>query len=460
MHISDIVRRSGRSLRSAKARTILTALAIAVGGFTLTATLAAGNGIRDYTDQLVASNFDPAELLVGRDPEVASSGTPSEDPKEYDESISSVSFGPGGQGGLQLKQVTDEDVEELRALPYVEQVRENYSLRLRYITMEGQKRFTASAETFNPAQKPELAAGTLNSDGSISKGSIILPENYVKVFNLDNAAAAVGKKITINIQKQFSQADTDAVLDAVRRGVDPSTLSEVNDESITYTVAAVSKKAATSISFGALPILFSGEDARDIYDYTTKGAADYQRYFYVNVRVKDGADDTILRSAQDDLKAKEFYTQSSKDIQKSITQVVNILQVLVGVFGLITLTASVFGIVNTQYISVLERTREIGLMKALGMRSRDIRRLFMLEAGWIGFLGGFIGAAVAMLVGIPLNPWISDKLDLGEGNSLLIYRPAQMIALIVVLIVIAMVAGFLPARKAAKLDPIEALRTE
>jgi putative ABC transport system permease protein len=84
----------------------------------------------------------------------------------------------------------------------------------------------------------------------------------------------------------------------------------------------------------------------------------------------------------------------------------------------------------------------------------------MLEAGWIGFLGGFIGATVAILVGIPLNPWISKKLDLGAGNSLLIYRPAQIIALMLALILIAMLAGFLPARKAAKLDPIEALRTE
>jgi putative ABC transport system permease protein len=98
MYITDIIRRSGRSLHSAKARTILTALAIAVGGFTLTATLAAGNGIRKYTDQLVASNFDPAELLVGRDKEVANNGTPNQDPKESDDSISSLSFGPNGGG--------------------------------------------------------------------------------------------------------------------------------------------------------------------------------------------------------------------------------------------------------------------------------------------------------------------------------------------------------------------------
>ena len=125
MTFSDIVRRSGRSLRSAKARTILTSLAIAVGGFTLTATLAAGNGVRNYTDQLVKNNFDPAEILVGRDKEISNTGAPLTEPKEYDESIASMSVGNGGS--LQLKQVTDEDVAALKKLPYVEQVRENIS---------------------------------------------------------------------------------------------------------------------------------------------------------------------------------------------------------------------------------------------------------------------------------------------------------------------------------------------
>ncbi|MCA9329190.1 ABC transporter permease, partial [Candidatus Saccharibacteria bacterium] len=441
MYIRDIVRRSGRSLRSAKARTILTALAIAVGGFTLTVTLAAGNGIRNYTDKLVASNFDPAELLVGRDPDIANSGTPSEEPKEYDSSISSISVGAGGQGGLQLKQVTDEDVRWLKKMPYVDQVRENYSLQLQYITMKDHKKFAASAETFNPAQKPELSAGSLNKEDSLSRGTIILPENYLKVFNVNNPEDILGKSIIVSTQKLF----------------DSTKNKNMNKN---YKIVAVSKKAATSISFGTLPVLFNIEDARSIYDYTTEGSANFQKYKYVNVRIKDGENIENLRKAQEDLKSKDFFTQSSKDIQKSITQIVNILQVLVGVFGLITLTASVFGIVNTQYISVLERTREIGLMKALGMRSSDIRNLFMIEAGWIGFLGGVIGSSVALVFGTLLNPWISNVLDLGEGNNLLVYKPLQIIILICVLIVVAMLAGFLPARKASRLDPIEALRTE
>lgn len=457
MHFIDIVKRGSRSLKSAKARTILTSLAIGVGGFTLTATLAAGNGVRHYTDQLVKSNFDPAELLVGRDKEISNTGTPNAKPKEYDESISSMNVGNGGS--LQLKQVTDADVAEIKKLPYVEQVRENYQLAPRYITREGQKKYTVTGQAYNPAQKPEIASGKIPESGDIASGTIAIPEDYIDVLGFKSAGDALGKTVTLNIQEPFAATSAEEILAAIQSGGSPQTLAPATKD-MSYKVVAVTKKAATSISFGALPVLLSAPDSRALYDYTTKGTPSYGKYLYVYAHIKDGTDDKKIAAAQEDLKKRDYYTQSSKDIQKQITQVVNILQVLVGVFGMITLVASIFGIVNTQYISVLERTREIGLMKALGMRGKDVRRLFMLEAGWIGFLGGVIGSAVALIVGVPLNPWITKKLDLGEGNSLLMFDALQIIGLIAVLVIVAMLAGFLPARKAARLDPIEALRTE
>lgn len=458
MRIHDTIRRSGRSLKSAKLRTILTSLAIAVGGFTLTITLAAGNGIRAYTDRLVASNFDPAELIVGRDKEVSNTGAPNTEPKEYDDSFSSLTVGGDGSS-IQIKQVTTNDIAELKELPYVESVRANYQLSVRYITREGQKKFSLSSEAYNPAQKPEIAAGALPKSGDLAQGEATLPEGYIKALGFQSAAQAIGKQVQIAVQKSFSDASGQEALQAIRSGLNPQ---DIQPETVvsTFKVVAVTKKAATSINFGALPVLVSGEDARTLYDYTSKGTTNYGKYTYVFVRVKDGTQESKVTAAQTDLKKREYYTVSSKEIQQSITQIVNIFQGLVGVFGLITLLASVFGIINTQYISVLERTREIGLMKALGMRKRDLRRLFMLEAGWIGFLGGLLGAVFALLVGIPLNPWVTKKLDLGEGNSLLIFDALQIIALIIVLMLVAIAAGYLPARKAAKLDPIEALRTE
>ena len=213
MSIPDLVRRAGRSLRSAKARTILTSLAIAVGAFTLTATLAAGNGIRAYTDRLVANNFDPSELIVGRDKEIENNGTPNSGPQEFDESVASLTVGGNGSS-LQLKQITDKDIEELKKRDDVEQVRPNYQLNVRYITREGQKRYTLSSESYNPGQKPEMVAGKLPGSGDITTGTLLLPDVYIGPLGFKNAEDAIGKEVKIAAQQPFTQ---EAVADYVAK---------------------------------------------------------------------------------------------------------------------------------------------------------------------------------------------------------------------------------------------------
>lgn len=463
MKLQDIIARAGRSLKSAKLRTVLTALAIAVGGFTLTLTLAGSNGARSYADKLVASNFDPSELFVGRDPEVANNGTPSATPKEYDDSISSFNTGGGSSGGLQIKRLTRDDLNKLALYPFTESVRESYNIPVRYITRQDQKKMTASAEVYNPAQKPEVEAGEIPRNGDIAPGTIVLPNTYIEVLGFSSAEDALGREVSVTVQSPFSAS---AITNAAGQ-IDPvAAVNAINNDNLTTTktitlkVAAVSKKSATSFSFGVAPLLMSSSDSRQLYDFTTKGTPDYDKYLFAYVRVKNGTNEQAINDAKAALTKDSFYSQSSKDVQKSILQIVNVLQIIVMVFGMITLVASVFGIVNTQYISVLERTREIGLMKALGMRRRDISWLFIIEAMWIGFLGGVIGSLVAIVLGLTLNPTISKAIGFDKGTYLLQFSPLQIAALIIALMVVAMVAGLLPATKAAKLDPIEALRTE
>ncbi len=456
MRVPDIIRRSGRNLKNAKLRTFLTSMAIAVGAFTLTITLAASNGLRDYTGELVANNFDPAELLVGRDPEVANTGAPSDKPQEYDPSITNLQQGPGSS--FQVKRVTQADIEELKAKPYVESVRENFQIAISYITRTGQKQYTGSVEPYNPAQKPSLSTGVLPSTGNIPKGTVLLPDNYVGVLGFSSNEDALGKTIDIHVRQPVSQETIANILGSGSQ-ISPSEI-QPKEEIFTYTVVGVTKKEATSLTFGVQPIRISDTDARVLYDFTTKGTNDYQKFIFVNARIKDGQSNSAIEKAKADLTGAGYYAVSSEELQKAIMQIVDILSIMVGVFGLITVMASVFGIVNTQYISVLERTREIGLMKALGMSRWGINSLFMFEATWIGFIGGVLGSFVGMGIATVLNPVISKQLGLGEGNSLLVINPYQIVLLVAALMVVATVAGLLPARKAARLDPIEALRTE
>lgn len=455
----DLVRRAGRSLRSAKGRTILTSLAIAVGAFTLTATLSAGNGIRAYTDRLISNNFDPAESIVGRDKEIENTGPADSSPKEYDDSVTSMSLG-GGAGSLQLKQLSEADITELRSLPFVESVRPEYQINARYVTREGQKKYTLSVSAYNPGQRPELVTGTLPRQ-SMEPGTVLLPQEYIALLGLPSAEQAIGQTVTIRTAKPFDQEVVmQQIISAAMSGQEP-TVSEADDSQDTsYRIVGVTKKGVASLSPAGLPLMVSEADAKLLYDYTTIGTTQFQQYMYASVRVRGGGDASIAAEAKSKLKAKGYYVMTSQDIQKSIGQFVDILQMLVGVFGVITVIASIFGIINTMYISVLERTREIGLMKALGMRGRHVAWLFRIEAAWIGLLGGLIGTGLAVGLGIALNPWITKSLDLGKGNELLIFDWLQLLGLIIILTLVAIVAGWLPARKAARLDPIEALRTE
>lgn len=459
MTMRDVIVRAARSLQNAKGRTILTSLAIAVGALTLTITLAAGNGIRAYTDRLIASNFDPAESIVGRDKEIENTGAPNSSPQEYDESVVSTSLGGGGgAGSIQIKQVTDADIDELKKLPYIESVRPSYQIAARYITREGQKQYTLSVEAFNPGQKPEVVTGTLPSR-DVKSGEVLLPEDYVKLLGFKNARDAIGKTVIITTQQPFTEDAIREYVASVALGGEAGAPKPTTQDS-TYTIAAVTKKGVAALSPTGLPVLLGSADAKTLYDYTTKGTAQFGKYVYASVRVKGGEDAAVANEAKAKMKKLGYFVMTSQDIQKTIRQFVDILQVLVGVFGVITVIASVFGIINTMYISVLERTREIGLMKALGMRGSTVAWLFRLEAAWIGLIGGALGAVLAYAIGTSLNPWITEKLGLGAGNYILIFDLWQIVALIAILTLVAIVAGWFPARKAAKLDPIEALRTE
>ena len=150
-----------------------------------------------------------------------------------------------------------------------------------------------------------------------------------------------------------------------------------------------------------------------------------------------------------------------------------ILKVVLGSFGAIALAVALLGIINTMLMSVLERTREIGILKALGARNRDISRIFLFEAGLIGFLGSLIGIGAAWSIGkiieIIAKTFFSSQLQsFTQGaptttvSELEFFHidPTLAIGTIIFAVLISMIAGFIPARRAAKLDPIKALRNE
>jgi putative ABC transport system permease protein len=168
----------------------------------------------------------------------------------------------------------------------------------------------------------------------------------------------------------------------------------------------------------------------------------------------------LSREIEDNL---GFSSATLQTFLDQVNRIFSILQVMLSSIGLLALLVASIGIVNTMIMAIYERTREIGILKALGSSNGDVLRMFMVEAGLIGLLGGVVGVALGWLLGIVLNAVIRDYL---RSQAVPIDAPFFVVTTELVLAALAfatlvgVVAGLYPAFRAARLDPLAALRHE
>jgi ABC-type transport system, involved in lipoprotein release, permease component len=149
------------------------------------------------------------------------------------------------------------------------------------------------------------------------------------------------------------------------------------------------------------------------------------------------------------------------DLASSMTEmtggIMDAITLVLIAFAAISLVVSLIMIGIITYISVLERTKEIGVLRALGARKKDITRVFNAETFIIGASSGILGITIAYLLTLPVNKVIEHATDLPNVAQL---NPLHAIGLIVISVTLTLIGGLLPAKWAAKKDPVEALRTE
>ena len=228
------------------------------------------------------------------------------------------------------------------------------------------------------------------------------------------------------------------------------------------------------ISFSLLPASPGGTNI-DAGDYTIAGVTESEDAIfyavadglnipadipYAKVKVKCHSGD-VLGSARDAISQKGFSVSSLSDTVTQVNKLFQVVNIVLGLFGIVTLAVSSIGMFNTMTVALLERTREIGIMRSIGASKLDILSMFIIESTLMGFFGGIagiiLGVASGQLVNLIFN--IAAKYMGGKSLNLFAY-PLWFLGFIVVFsIFIGFATGIGPAKRASALDPLEALRS-
>lgn len=215
-------------------------------------------------------------------------------------------------------------------------------------------------------------------------------------------------------------------------------------------------------------LILSLQDIEELNTWITGQRTNYDQTGYDTVIVKV-ADSRQVQAVEQEILSQGYLAYSMQTAIQSNNMIFMIIQAVLGSLGGIALLVAGFGIANAMIMAIYERTREIGLMKAVGARNRDVLLVFLAEAGGIGLLGGLCGLVVSLGAGSLLNyiarSYLGSMLAQQGGSVMdvptLVYTPPWLVVFALVFsAMIGVASGIYPALRATRLDPIQALRYE
>ena len=437
MKTLDIIASANSNLFRNKTRTFLTILAVFIGSFTIILNSAINTGVNDYIDkQLEAAGGDGyLEIMTNEaiDTMAAMMGS-SSDVKEYRE--------PSGSD-QKLTYITDEQMEKARKVPGLETIDLIYSAEPEYIkAKDSDKKFAVTNLNLMPRGNVNLdtTAGR-KPDPDTKNMEVALTQAYVKALGFSSDEEAIDKTVTF----------------AVPNTIECYTVSKHVDCLKMVDAEVVGVQAPSIMAAGGMRANLALNEK--IYSLATEGMPEEARNHAYQATAQ--VDPEKIDEIKDKLKEIGLVAMTIDDEVGMVRVFFDAILVVFNIFGGIALLAASIGIINTLFMSVQERTREIGLMKAMGMSSGKIFFSFSCEAILLGFWGSMFGVAVSMVIGVVGNK-IAHETFLSDFPTfeLAKFDPINMIIIVLIIMLIAFLAGTLPARRAAKKDPIDALRYE
>lgn len=387
------------AMRAHRLRTLLTMLGIIIGIAAVVSVVALGNGSREkILDDIRDLGTNALHIFPGS--------------------------GFGDEKAEKIRTLNLADIDAIAEQPYIHSVTPLLQTRgnLRVNDMDRSSNIFGVGEQYFQVYGYQLAKGQLFDRNSIANSAQTAVINEITQSTLfDNSADPIGQIILIN------QTPV-RIIGVVKNQYNPN--SSEKDLSVWLPYSAMTNR------------LTGHQDLR-----------------MVTARINDDISMEVAEQALSQLLTvrhgtKDFFIFNTNSIRKTVEKTTAMLTIIVSSIALIALVVGGIGVMNIMLISISERTREIGIRVAVGAYGSDIRRQFLIEAVLVCFIGGIIGIILALVVGL-----IIDNVNSIDGFRMR-YSLLSMIVAFVCSTFIGIIFGYLPARNAARLDPIEALARE
>ena len=450
MKPQDLTDLAVRNLREAVLRNSLTTLGVAVGVASLVAMLSLGVGLQQLASKRLSRSGLFDTILVTPKNSFRGMGRPQRE-------------APSDKPPRPL----DEDAkEELEKLPNVIEV---YP-QIRFYT---EVRYNNKPYATVVAGMPDSAKNSGAFDGmqgnffsSSGADEAILQIEFAKELS-ENPSSLIGRDLTLRYAERqpIPATASDA---AANSGDSSGGFSVVPKEQHLKIIGIVETEPAAGYGgIGNARLLMPLQTAstlraaqvNDLRDIVRGNNTTKTVYPSVSVRVKSPSQVEALESS---IKNMGFNAFSLLDASKSLRTFFSVFDMLLGIFGSLALAVATLGIVNTLVMAILERRREIGVLKALGAADSDVQQLFFVEAGVMGLLGGIFGVGFGWMLGRVITFGTNAYLRRQNLNPIeLSYVPWWLIVTgLIFAVIVSLVAGLYPASRAAKLNPVDALRYE
>jgi putative ABC transport system permease protein len=481
MSFFDILQLALRNLRQAKLRAILTTMGVIVGVAVIVTMMSFGLGLqRNMLGRFKALDFFNEIQVFGQGLSTLAG-------------LDRSSRGPEGERRNDRRSdkaptriLDDAGIKEIAAIPGVAYVEPSVSFNV-FIRSNGKLRSAnvGGANIPNAATRfQHFAAGKMISSATVAEA--VVSERFTKDFGYDKPADAIGKTLELLAPPSDNQKDKkeeEETPNFFGIPLDDPGLDESNPEveSKTFRIAGVLGEIKEGVGQGGLRGLFPGAQIyiplQMAHDWAVQhrspmgqvalalarrggnlGEGQNEGYEAAVVRVTDPVQLTVVRQKITEM---GFGSFSIVDEIDQIRTVFLIIDSVLGLLGGISLLVASFGIANTMIMSILERTREIGIMKAIGAEDREIRLIFFVEAAVIGVVGGIVGVLIAWGIDGLANRLAYRFILKPQGASFIDFFSLPIylsVGAILFALIISILAALYPASRAARIDPVRALR--